>query len=111
MKRGDIYQVSLDPTAGHEQSGSRPVLVVSPTEFNLTTKLPLVLPITSGGEFARRLGFAVAITGIKTTGVIRCDQPRVIDMAARQARKVDSLPAAILDDVLAKVATLFERGG
>ena len=105
MKRGDIYRVSLDPTAGHEQSGSRPVLV----EFNLTTKLPLVLPITSGGEFARRLGFAVAITGIKTTGVIRCDQPRVIDMAARQARKVDSLPAAILDDVLAKVATLFER--
>ena len=79
------------------------------TEFNLATKLPLVLPITSGGEFARRLGFAVAITGIKTTGVIRCDQPRVIDMAARQARKVDSLPAAILDDVLAKVATLFER--
>lgn len=109
MKRGDIYRVSLDPTAGHEQSGSRPVLVVSPTEFNLTTKLPLVLPITSGGEFARRLGFAVAITGIKTTGVIRCDQPRVIDMAARQARKVDSLPAAILDDVLAKVATLFDR--
>jgi mRNA interferase ChpB len=30
-------------------------------------------------------------------------------MAARQARKVDTLPAAILDDVLAKVATLFER--
>jgi mRNA interferase ChpB len=85
------------------------VLVVSPTEFNLATKLPVVLPITSGGEFARRLGFAVAITGIKTTGVIRCDQPRVIDLAARQARQVDSLPAAILDDVLAKVATLFER--
>lgn len=109
VKRGDIYQVSLDPTAGHEQSGSRPVLVVSPTEFNLATKLPVVLPITSGGEFARRLGFAVAITGIKTTGIIRCDQPRVIDLAAQQAHKVDSLPAAILDDVLAKVATLFER--
>ncbi len=28
MKRGDIYLVSLDPTAAHEQSGSRPVLVV-----------------------------------------------------------------------------------
>ena len=111
MKRGDIYLVSLDPTTGHEQSGSRPVLVVSPTEFNLATQLPGVLPITSGGEFARRLGFAVAISGIKTTGVIRCDQPRVIDLIARQARKVDTLPTAILDDVLAKVATLFERGG
>ena len=59
MKRGDIYLVSLDPTAGHEQNGSRPVLVVSPTEFNLATKLPVVLPITNGGDFARHLGFGV----------------------------------------------------
>ena len=108
MKRGDIYMVSLDPTAGHEQSGSRPILVVSPTEFNVATKLPVVLPITSGGEFARRLGFAVALSGIKTTGVVRCDQPRVLDLAARHARKVDTLPEPIMDEVLAKIATLFE---
>lgn len=62
MRRGDIYLVSLDPTAGHEQSGSRPVLVVSPGEFNEATKLPVILPITNGGEFARRLGFAVPVT-------------------------------------------------
>lgn len=108
MRRGDIYLVSLDPTAGHEQSGSRPVLVVSPVEFNEATKLPVILPITSGGEFARRLGFAVPVTGIKTTGVVRCDQPRVIDLAARHARKVDTLPEHVMDEVLAKVATLFE---
>ncbi len=108
MKRGDIYLVSLDPTAGHEQSGSRPVLIVSPVEFNEATELPVILPITNGGDFARRLGFAVALTGIKTTGVVRCDQPRVLDLAARNARKVDTLPASILDEVLAKVATLFE---
>ena len=108
MRRGDIYMVSLDPTTGHEQSGSRPVLVVSPAEFNEATKLPVVLPITSGGDFARRLGFAVPVTGIKTTGVVRCDQPRVLDLAARHARKVDCLPAPIMDEVLAKVATLFE---
>ena len=108
MKRGDIYLVSLDPTAGHEQSGSRPVLVVSPVDFNNATKLPVILPITNGSEFARRLGFAVPVTGIKTTGVVRCDQPRVIDLAARHARKVDTLPESIMDEVLAKVATLFE---
>lgn len=107
MKCGDIYMVSLDPTTGHEQRGSRPVLVVSPTEFNEATKLPVILPITHGGEFARRLGFAVAVAGIQTTGVVRCDQPRVIDLAARNARKVDTLPKATLDEVLAKVATLF----
>jgi len=108
MKRGDIYLVSLDPTEGREQRGSRPVLVVSPTEFNEATKLPVVLPITNGGEFARRLGFAVTVTGIKTTGIVRCDQPRVIDLAARHARKVDVLPELVMDEVLAKIATLFE---
>jgi mRNA interferase ChpB len=108
MKRGDIYLVSLDPTAGHEQKGSRPVVIVSPDEFNQVTKLPVVLPITTGGDFARRLGFAVPLTGIKTTGVIRCDQPRVLDLAARQARWIDSVPDAIMDDVLARLSTLFE---
>ncbi|MFN5745433.1 MAG: type II toxin-antitoxin system PemK/MazF family toxin [Methylococcaceae bacterium] len=108
MKRGDIYLVWLDPTAGHEQSGSRPVLVVSPAEFNEATKLPVILPITNSGECTRRLGFAVLVTGIKITGVVRCDQPRVIDLAARHARKVDTLPASIMEEVLAKVATLFE---
>ena len=107
MKRGDIYLVSLNPTAGREQSGGRPVLVVSPAEFNEATKLPEILPITNGGDFARRLGFAVPITGIKTTGIVRCDQPRVIDLAARNARKVDTLPQDTMDEVLARVATLF----
>jgi len=108
MDRGDIYLVSLDPTLGHEQQGQRPVLVVSPTKFNEATKLPVVLPITSGGDFARRIGFAVPLSGTKATGVVRCDQPRVLDLEARGGRKVDSIPAEILDDVLARVITLFE---
>mgnify|MGYP000328884820 CR=1 FL=1 len=108
MKRGDIYRISLNPTQGREQQGHRPVLVVSPTEFNAATKLPVVLPITNGGDFARRIGFGVEITGIKTTGLVRCDQPRVLDIAERGGRKVDTLPAALLDDVLAKLSTLFE---
>ncbi len=108
MRRGDIYLVSLDQNEGREQHGSRPVLVVSPTEFNEATKLPIVCPITSGGEFARRIGFAVPITGIKTNGVVRCDQPRVLNLGARNARKVDTLPTSILEEVLARLAPLFE---
>jgi len=107
MNRGDIYMVSLDPTTGHEQRGHRPVLIVSPTDFNRATNLPVVLPITSGGDFARRIGFAVPIAGIRTTGVVRCDQPRVLDILARGGTKVDALPQDVLDDVLARTATLF----
>jgi len=108
VKRGDIYAVSLNPAHGREQQGHRPVLIVSSSRFNAATKLPVVLPITNGGDFARRIGFAVEITGIKTTGLVRCDQPRVLDIAERGGRKVDTLPSALLEDVLAKLATLFE---
>src|ERR1700761_4902105 len=100
--------VSLDPTAGHEQQGSRPVVIVSATEFNEATRLPVVLPITSGGDFARRIGFAVPISGIAITGVVRCDQPRVLDLRARGGRKVDALPPTILEDVLARLITFFQ---
>ncbi len=108
VKQGDIYVVDLDPTSRREQRGHRPVLIVSATAFNEATKLPVTLPITNGGQFARRIGFAVTLSGIGTTGIVRCDQPRVIDLQARNGRKVDTLPAAILDEVLAKVRTIFE---
>ena len=110
MERGDIYLVSLDPTSGHEQQGTRPVLIVSPASFNRLTKTPVVLPITSAGNFARTAGFAVSLmgAGTKTTGVVRCDQPRALDLASRNARKLESVPSAIMDEVLAKLAPIFE---
>ena len=100
--------VDLEPTHGREQRGHRPVVVVSPDEFNRATGLPVILPITNGGDFARRIGFVVPLTGTKTTGVVRCDQPRVLDLNARNGRKVESLPVAVMDEVLARVATIFE---
>jgi mRNA-degrading endonuclease toxin of MazEF toxin-antitoxin module len=110
MKRGEIWLVSLDPTSGHEQKGRRPVLIVSPEPFNRITKVPIVLPITSGGSFARTAGFAVPLAdaGTRTAGVIRCDQPRVLDLAARAGRRLESIPGAVMDEVLARISPIFE---
>ena len=110
MKRGEIWLISLDPTSGHEQKGRRPVLIVSPEAFNRLTKLPVVVPITSGGNFARTAGFAVPLTGAgtKTTGVVRCDQSRALDFAARGAKKLETVPDVIVDEVLAKLIPIFE---
>jgi mRNA interferase ChpB len=107
MKRGEIWFVSLDPTVGHEQRGNRPVLVVSPTRFNEVTSAPVVLPITTGGDFVRRIGFAIPLSGTATSGVIRCDQPRSLDLVARGGRRVESIPDEILNEVLARVSVLF----
>ena len=108
MNRGDIYMVSLDPTQGHEQRGHRPVVIISPTAFNVVTKLPVVLPITNGGEFASRIGFAVPLVGTHTTGVVRCDQPRVLDLNVRGGRRIETVPSELMDDVLARTVTLFQ---
>jgi len=110
MKRGDIYLVSLEPTAEHEQQGNRPVLIVSPDKFNALTKVPIVVPITLGGNFARTAGFAVSLdhAQIRTKGLIRCDQPRPIDLIARKAVSLETVPTEILEDVLAKIVTLFK---
>ncbi len=110
MERGDIYLVSLDPTTGREQQGRRPVLVVTPGKFNRLTGVPVVLPITTGGGFARTAGFAVPLTGAgtRTTGVVRCDQPRALDLRARGGKRLETVPEHIVDEVLSKVVPLFE---
>jgi len=110
MERGDVYLVSLDPTARHDQEGGRPVLVISPGKFNRLTSVPIVLPITSGGRFSRTAGFAVSLMGAdtQTTGVVRCDQPRALDLRARGARKLETIPDDIIDEVLSKVIPLLE---
>ena len=107
MERGDIWLVSL---AGHEQQGTRPVLIVSPAPFNKLTGTPVVLPITTGGSFARRRGFAVSLqgAGTRTTGVIRCDQPRPLDVGARKGTRVETVPDQIMEEVLARLAPIFE---
>jgi mRNA-degrading endonuclease toxin of MazEF toxin-antitoxin module len=110
MTRGEIWLVGLDPIQGHEQKGRRPVLIVSPEAFNRVTKAPVALPITSGGSFARAAGFAVSLhgAGTTTTGVIRCDQPRALDLTARGGKKLERVPESIMNEVLARLMPIFE---
>jgi mRNA-degrading endonuclease toxin of MazEF toxin-antitoxin module len=72
--------------------------------------VPVVLPITSGGSFARTAGFTVSLAGAGTgtTGVIRCDQPRALDLRARGGRKLETIPSEIMDEVIARLVTIFD---
>jgi mRNA interferase ChpB len=44
----------------------------------------------------------------RAAGIIRCDQPRTLDMKARNGRRIEEVPDFIVDDVLARVTALFE---
>jgi mRNA interferase ChpB len=107
--RGDIVSVPLDPVAGHEQRGTRPALVLTTREFNALGDV-LVAPISQGGDYSRFAGFAVSLsgTGCRTQGVALVNKIRMLDLAARKARKVEKVPHEVVEDALGRLMTLLD---
>jgi mRNA interferase ChpB len=108
--RGDILELSLDPTKGHEIRGTRPVLVLSADTFNKASGLLLVAPITQGGNAARETGFSVTLmgSGTRTQGVVLCDQTRTIDARARTFERLEKVPAVLVEEALDAVRSILE---
>ncbi|MBW2369241.1 MAG: type II toxin-antitoxin system PemK/MazF family toxin [Deltaproteobacteria bacterium] len=61
--RGDIIWADLNPTIGHEQSGLRPILVLSHEVFNKNSGTIIAVAITSQPQ---RAGFPLTL-GLKET--------------------------------------------
>ncbi|MNF10586.1 mRNA interferase PemK [compost metagenome] len=70
----------------------------------------MIVPITQGGQYARHAGFAVTLSGAgtQTQGVVLCNQLRVVDLEARSAKRIETVPEAIIEEALARVQTLFD---
>lgn len=111
FEQGEIVKVDLDPSIGHEQKGYRPVLVLTNSTYNRLTGVPVVAAITSGGLFARHNGLTVSLEGhnLQTTGFVRCDQIRAMDLTSRNAKRIETVPDIVLEDVLMIVSSLFEK--
>lgn len=108
--RGDIVTVRLDPVEGQEIRGAlRPALVLTTREFNRLGDV-LVAPITQGGDFSRHAGFAVSLagSGCKTRGVALINKIRMLDLSARNARKVERVPLPVMEDAIGRLAALLE---
>ena len=108
-ERGEIWQVNLDPISGKEQRGTRPVLVVTRATLN-ASGLTVICPISQGALQSRFAGFAASLmgAGTGTQGVVMCNQPRTVDLVARRAKKVETVPEHVMDDVLARMAVLID---
>ncbi len=107
--RGDVVSVPLDPAIGHEQRGTRPALVLTTKDFNKLGDV-LVAPITQGGDFSRHAGFAVSLTGTgcRTQGVALINKVRMLDLAARKARRIERAPQAVIDEALGRLIALLD---
>lgn len=103
--RGDLIWLSFDPSAGREQAGRRPALVISPAEYNRRVRLALVCPITSR---VKGYPFEVVLpSGLSVAGVVLVDHVRSVDWMVRRAEFADRVPPAVLREVVARLAPLL----
>ena len=104
-ERGDIVWITMNPTVGHEQSGRRPALVLSPASYNGKVRLAILCPITSQ---AKGYPFEVAIPGgLAVEGVVLSDQAKSLDWSERGAEFACRVPSAITAEVLRKLIPLL----
>ena len=53
LERGTLVLISLDPTRGHEQRGTRPCVVVSDAEISADQRYPLIAVVPVSGTLIR----------------------------------------------------------
>ena len=103
--RGDVIWINLDPQAGHEQTGRRPVRVLSPSSYNGKVGLAVLCPITNQ---IKGYPFEVIIPeALKVTGAVLSDQVKCLDWRARNAEFLCELPPYVTIQVLKKLNTLI----
>ena len=105
-ERGDAVWMNFDPQAGHEQSGRRPALGLSPSAYNDKVGLALVCPITSR---AKGYPFEVALPpSLTVTGVILADQVKSLDWRVRNTVFICQVPDATNMEVIRVVNSLLQ---
>jgi mRNA interferase MazF len=95
MRRGEVYFVDLDPVVGREQSGVRPVVVVSIDELNAKPLVVMVVPGTSSPSGLRSRPSSVIVPAgegglTRDTGFL-CLHVRGLDHSRFPANPVGTL--------------------
>jgi mRNA interferase MazF len=102
---GDIVWLNFNPQTGHEQSGRRPALVISPQAYNEKTDLAISCPIASR---VKGYPFEVKIPDdLVISGVILSDQIKSMDWKTRKAEFICKLPKVVLKEALSKLNVLL----
>jgi mRNA interferase MazF len=104
VRRGEVYWAELRPRSGSEQSGSRPVVVVSHDGFNSVEgwRSVIVVPLSTSARQAHRAPTVVLLPrgcgGLPRASAALCHQVTTLDRA-KLTRLMGALPAPLLDEV------------
>ena len=103
--RGDFVWIDLNPQQGHEQSGRRPAIVLSPKTYNRKTGLCVICPATRQSK-----GYAFEVEHVSPRGqqgVILSDHVRNVDWQVRKAQFICRVSQEVLDEVTDKLSALI----
>ena len=100
---GDIVWIDFNPQAGHEQSGHRPAVVLSPAAYNSRAGLIVCCPTTTR---VNGYPFEVRLSG-QTQSVALADQVKSFDWRARKATRKAQATSAELAEIRAKLRALI----
>ena len=104
-QRGDIVWITLNPQSGHEQSGRRPAVVLSPGNYNSKTRLAIFCPVTNQ---VKGYPFEVLLPeGLPVAGAVLSDQVKSLDWHARNAELICKLPVMAISEVLEKLTAIL----
>ncbi len=82
MVRGDVYNATLEASQGSEQTGTRPVVIVSRDAINRSSPVVIVVPVTSRANKNRIYPSHVEIrageAGLTSDSIALCEQVRAI---------------------------------
>jgi mRNA interferase MazF len=104
-EQGDVVWLDFHPQTGHEQTGRRPAVVLSPQAYNGKVGLALFCPITSR---VKGYPFEVAVpTDCGVMGVVLADHVKNLDWRARRAEFICRLPSPVIADIIARLSAIL----
>ena len=101
---GDVVWLEFDPQAGHEQSGHRPALVISPAAYNGKTGRMVCCPLSTkikGHPFE----VLTSVDGVNCA--VLSDQVTSLDWKVRKAKKKSVVSPEVMLHVRAKIKALL----
>jgi mRNA interferase MazF len=107
-KRGDIWTVDL-VGVGHEQQGSRPVLIISENEMNDSgINLVVAIPITTALRgWATRVRIVSGEGGLTSNSEAMCEQILRLDIPLRLKERLGAVTPQTLLKVTQKLIVIL----
>lgn len=99
MRRGEIWDARLDPVEGSEQSGTRPVVIVSRDAINTASPIVSAVPCTTYREGRRIYPSQVLVKapegGLTADSFLLVEQVRVLDKKRLLRRRGELTPSTM----------------